>query len=79
MVVGLTNHIGDPMKKKIKVWKDLKITIERVVEQTTEKGTTENADLFYLINAKYSDGRGVGFRANTPTQVWAKLMQEVYL
>jgi len=67
------------MKKKIKVWKDVKITIERVVEQTTDKDTTDNQDLFYLINAKYSDGRGIGFRANSPTDVWAKMMQEIYL
>lgn len=67
------------MKKKIKVWKHLKIEIERVVEQSTEKGMTENKTLYFLVNAKYSDGRGVGFRADTPTQCWANLMKEVVL
>jgi hypothetical protein len=67
------------MKKKIKVWKDVKITIERVVEQTVEGGVTDNNTLYYLINAKYSDGRGVGFRADTPIDVWSKLMHEVFL
>ena len=67
------------MKKKIKVWKDIEINIERVVEQTTDKGLTKNETLYYLINAKYSDGRGVGFRANTPIDAWAMMMKEIYL
>jgi len=67
------------MKKKIKIWKDIKITIERIVEQTETEGMTESKTLYYLINATYSDGRGIGFRANSPTDVWAKMMQEIYL
>ena len=67
------------MKKKIKVWKYLKIDIERIVEQTTEKGFTENKTIYFLINAKYSDGRGIGFRADTPVECWSKLMHEVRL
>lgn len=67
------------MKKKIKTWEHLRIDIEKVVEQTTDKGITENKTLYFLVNAKYSDGRGVGFRANTPIGCWANLMQEVVL
>jgi len=67
------------MKKKIKVWKDVKITIERVVEQTTDGAVTDNNTLYYLINAKCSDGRGIGFRADTPISAWSKMMQEIYL
>jgi len=67
------------MKKKINIWKDLRIDIERIVETTESEGLTESKTMFYLINAKYSDGRGIGFRANTPTLAWAKLMQEVVL
>lgn len=67
------------MKKKIKTWKHIRIDIERVVEQTTDKGITENRTLSFLVNAKYSDGRCIGFRAYTPIVCWAKLMQEVVL
>ena len=67
------------MKKKIKVWKHLKIDIERVVEQSIKKGNVEQKTLYYLVNAKYSDGRGVGFRADTPVKCWVKLMDEIYL
>jgi len=67
------------MKKKVKIWKDVTITIERVIEQTTEKEFIENKTLYYLINAKYSDGREIGFRADTPLKVWSMLMQEIYL
>lgn len=67
------------MKKKIKTWKYLTIHIEKVVEQTTDKGITENKTLYFFVNAKYSNGRGIGFRADTPVGCWAKLMQEVVL
>ena len=67
------------MKKKIKVWKHVTIKIERVVEQTTEGAMTENKDLYYLVNANYSDGRGIGFRSNTPLMAWSELMQRVSL
>jgi hypothetical protein len=67
------------MKKKVKVWKHLRIDIERVVEQTTDNGVTENKTLHYLINAMYSGKQGVGFRADTPIECWSKLMHEVNL
>ena len=67
------------IKKKIKVWKDLRIDIERIVEETTQDGITDYKTLYYLVNAKYSDGRGVGFRANTQIECWIKLMQGVDL
>lgn len=67
------------MKKKIKVWKTLTVDIERVVEQTIDKGCTENKILYYLVNAKYSSGHGVGFRADTALRCWSMLMQEVCL
>lgn len=67
------------MRKKIKTWKHLRIKIEKIVEQTTDKGITENKTLYFLVNAQYSDGRGVGFRANSPIECWTKLMQEVVL
>jgi len=66
-------------QKKVKVWKDVNIQIERVVEQTIDKSLTKNKTLYYLVNAKYSDGRGIGFRADTPLGVWSELMNEVHL
>jgi hypothetical protein len=66
------------MKIKNKTWKTITIIIERVVEQRTEKGMTENNTLFYLINARTPEGRGVGFRANSPLDAWSKMMQEIH-
>ena len=67
------------MRVKNKTWKMLTITIEKVVEQKTEKGATENKTLFYLINSRTPSGTGVGFRANTPIEAWSKMMQEIGL
>ena len=67
------------MKKKIKTWKYLTIKIEKVVEITKDKETTEHKNLYWLVNATYQGGGGIGFRANTEIDCWAKLMQEVYL
>jgi hypothetical protein len=67
------------MKIKNKTWKQVTIKIERVVEQKTEGALTENNTLYYLIHARRPHGSSIGFRAETPLDVWGKLMQEVYL
>ena len=67
------------MKIKNKLCRPTVISIETMIEQKTEKGCTENKTLYWLVNVKYSYGRGLVFRANSPLQLWANLMTEVYL
>lgn len=67
------------MKLKHKTWKSVTITIERVVEEKKDGAITENRTMYYLLHARYPHGSAIGFRADSPIECWAKLMQEVHL
>jgi len=67
------------MKLKHKTWKSVTITIERVFDETKDGAVTSNRTLYYLLHARYPHGSATGFRADSPIECWAKLMQEVTL
>ena len=64
---------------KDKTWPVANIKIRRVVAQTKANGWTKNKTLFWLVDVRYSYGRGIGFRADTPAEVWRGIKKEVGL
>lgn len=72
-----TKGVVMPMRRlKDKVWRDCKIVIDRLVEQTVDGISTENKTVAYLVTIYQGGGRRTMFRADSLKQLWTSLIEE---
>jgi len=60
-------------KLKDKVWRDVVIKIDRLVEQYQDGCYTENKCVAFLVTIEHGQGRKTMFRANSEEELWKEI------
>jgi hypothetical protein len=63
------------MKKRLKdkIWRDVTIKIDRLVEQYQDKMSIENRCVAFLVTIEHGQGRKTMFRANNEKELWQEI------